>query len=122
MYDAVGALVLDPDESVVAAVARLFHQFQVLGSAFGVMRAWAEQHLPFPRRQWLPGTRGSLAWGPLSLGRVLAILHNPLYTGTYVYGRRRSQPVVEAGQVTRVRTLQKPQHEWTVVIPNAHPA
>src|SRR5437867_75246 len=122
IYDAAGALVLDPDESVVAAVARLFQQFQELGSAFGVMRAWAAQGLPFPRRQWLPGASGALAWGRLSLGRVLAILHNPLYTGTYVYGRRRRQPVVEAGQVTRMRTLQKPQPEWTVVIPDAHPA
>ena len=122
IYDAAGALVLDPDESVVAAMARLFQQFQGLGSAFGVMRAWAAQGLPFPRRQWLPGASGALAWGRLSLGRVLAILHNPLYTGTYVYGRRRRQPVVEAGQVTRMRTLQKPQHAWTVVIPNAHRA
>jgi DNA invertase Pin-like site-specific DNA recombinase len=122
IYDAGGALVLDPDESVVAAVARLFQQCQELGSAFGVMRVWAAQGLPFPRRQWLPGASGALAWGRLSLSRVLAILHNPRYTGTYVYGRRRSQPVVEAGQVTRIRTLHKPQPEWTVVIPDAHPA
>jgi DNA invertase Pin-like site-specific DNA recombinase len=122
IYDAGGALVLDPDESVLAAVARLFQQFQELGSAFGVMRAWAAQDLPFPHRQWLPGASGALAWGRLSLSRVLAILHNPRYTGTYVYGRRRSQPVVEAGQVTRIRTLHKPQPEWTVVIPDAHPA
>src|SRR5262249_18213517 len=78
--------------------------------------------LPFPRRQWLPGASGVLAWGRLSLSRVLAILHNPRYTGTYVYGRRRSQPVVEAGQVTRIRTLQKPQPEGAVVIRDAHPA
>lgn len=122
IYDAGGALVFDPDESVVAAVTQLFQQFQRLGSAFGVMRAWAAQGLPFPRRQWLPGASGTLAWGALSLGRILSILHNPLYTGTYVYGRRRSQPVVEGGQVTRIRTLHKPQPEWTVVIPNTHPA
>jgi hypothetical protein len=113
---------LDPDEGVVAAVPRLFPQFQELGSACGVMRAWAAQGLPFPRRQWLPGASGALAWGRWSLRRVLAILHHPLYTGTYVYGRRRSQPAVEAGQGTRLRTLQKPQHEWTVVILDAHPA
>jgi DNA invertase Pin-like site-specific DNA recombinase len=71
IYDAAGALVVDPDESVVAAVARLFQEFQELGSAFGVMRAWAAQGLPFPRRQWLPGASGALAWGRLSLGRVL---------------------------------------------------
>lgn len=122
VYDAAGVLVFDPDESVVAAVTRVFHQFQACGSAFGVMRAWAAQGLPFPRRQWLPGANGALAWGSLSLGRILSILHNPLYTGTYVYGRRRSQPVLEGGQVTRMRTLHKPQQEWTVMIPNAHPA
>jgi hypothetical protein len=30
--------------------------------------------------------------------------------------------VVEAGPVRGMRTLQKPQHEWTVVMPDAHPA
>jgi len=68
-----------------------------------------------------PGASGASP-GSVEPGRVLAILHNPLYTGTYVYGRRRSQPVVEAGQVTRMRTCKKPPHEWTVVLPNAHPA
>jgi hypothetical protein len=120
--DAAGALVVDPDESVVAAVTRLWQPCQELGSAFGVMRAWAAQGLPCPRRQWLPGARGARTWGRLSLRRIFAILHNPRSTGTYVYGRRRSQPVVEAGQVTRMRTLQKPQQTWTVVIPAAHPA
>jgi DNA invertase Pin-like site-specific DNA recombinase len=122
IYDASGALVLDPDESVVAAVHLLFEQFQARRSAFGVMRYFADQDLPFPRRRWVVGTSGRLEWGPLSLSRILAILHNPTYTGTYVYGRRHSQPVVEAGQVIRVRTIQKDQAHWTVVIPDAHPA
>ena len=69
------------------------------------MRYFATHRLPFPRRRWVPETTGTLQWGPLGLGRILAILHNPTYTGTYVYGRRRSQPVVVGGQVTRVRTL-----------------
>lgn len=30
--------------------------------------------------------------------------------------------MVEAGQITRIRTRQKPQPAWTVVIPDAHPA
>jgi hypothetical protein len=122
IYDAAGALVLEPAARVVAAVARLLQQCQGLGSAFAVMRAWAAQGLPLPRRQWLPGARGALAWGRLRLGRVFAIVPHPLSTGTAVDGRRRSQPVVAAGQGTRMRTLQKPQHEWPVVIPDAHPA
>ncbi|HXH14356.1 MAG TPA: recombinase family protein [Alphaproteobacteria bacterium] len=82
--DPAGARVLDPDESVVAAVRLLFAQFKTLGSAFRVLRYVAHQRLPFPRRQWAPGTNGRLSWGSLGLGRLLAILHTPTYTGAYV--------------------------------------
>ncbi|MBI4334735.1 MAG: recombinase family protein, partial [Chloroflexi bacterium] len=122
LYDPSGALILDPDESVVASIRLLFQQFKALGSAYGMMRFFAEQGIPFPRRLWAPDTNGCLQWGPLSLTRILAILHNPTYTGAYVYGRRRSQPVVVAGQLARVRTLQRPREQWTVVIQDAHPA
>jgi DNA invertase Pin-like site-specific DNA recombinase len=122
VYDASGALVLDADEGVVAALKLLFEQFEACRSAYGVMRYFAAHNLSFPRRQWVPGASGRLQWGPLSISRILAILHNPTYTGTYVYGRRRSQPVVEAGQITRIRKLQKAQTDWTVVIADAHPA
>jgi len=122
IYDPAGALVLDPDESVVAAIHLLFEQFKTLGSAYGVLRFFADQQCPFPRRLWAPGTNGRLHWGPLSLSRLLAILHNPTYTGAYVYGRRRSQPVVVAGQIVRVRTLQRPTDQWTVVLQGAHAA
>jgi DNA invertase Pin-like site-specific DNA recombinase len=122
IYDPAGALVLDPDESVVAALHLLFEQFKTLGSAYRVLRFFADHRLPVPRRLWAPGTNGRLHWGPLSLSRLLAILHNPTYTGAYVYGRRRSAPVVVAGQVVRTRTLQRPQAQWMVVIHDAHPA
>jgi hypothetical protein len=122
IYDSAGTLVLDPDESVVASIHLLFQQFKTLGSAYGVLRFFAHQQLPFPRRLWAPRTNGRLHWGPLSLSRLLAILHNPTYTGAYVYGRRRSQPVVVAGQVVRVRTLQRPTDQWTVVLQGTHAA
>jgi DNA invertase Pin-like site-specific DNA recombinase len=121
-YDPAGALVLAPDESVVAAIRVLFAQFKPLGSAYGVLRFFADQQGPFPRRLWAPGTHGCLHWGPLSLSRLRAILHNPTYTGAYVYGRRRSQPVVVAGQGVRVRTLQRPTDQGTVVLQGAHAA
>ena len=122
VYDNSGQLVLDPDEGVVATIQLLFEQFQKLGTAFKVMTHFAQQQIPFPRRVWEAGSMGSLRWGSLNLGRILAILHNPTYTGTYVYGRRRSQPMIEAGQVTRVRTQQLPRDQWRVVIHKAHPA
>jgi Recombinase zinc beta ribbon domain/Recombinase len=68
-----------------------------------------------------PGTSGRRHWGPLSLSRLLALLHNPTYTGAYVYGRRRSPPVVVAGQGVRIRPRQRLQAQWMVVIQDAHP-
>lgn len=122
MYDPDGCLVLDPDESVVAAIRLVFKQFRLLGTAFKVMRYFASNQIPFPRRLWRPGEIGTLHWGPVNHSRITAILHNPTYTGTYVYGRRRSLPVIESGQVARVKTQQLPQDEWKVIIHNAHPA
>jgi hypothetical protein len=122
VYDPDGQLVLDPDESVVAAIRLVFQQFRLLGTAFKVMRYFAQNHIPFPRRLWRPGEIGVLKWGAVNHGRIIAILHNPTYTGTYVYGRRRSLPVIESGQITRVKTQQLPQEEWKVIIHASHAA
>ena len=46
----------------------------------------------------------------------------PLTRFTYVYGRRRSLPVIESGQIVGVKTQQLPESDWKVVIHDAHPA
>jgi DNA invertase Pin-like site-specific DNA recombinase len=122
VYDPSGQLVLDPDEGVVAAIQLAFQQFRLLGTAFKVMRYFCVNQIPFPRRRWRPGDIGTLYWGPANLSRITALLHNPTYTGTYVYGRRRSLNVIENGQVTKVKTQLLPQQEWKVVIHDAHEA
>ncbi len=122
VYDPEGNLVLDPDEGVVCAIRLVFQQFRALGTAFKVMRYFCVNQIPFPRRRWGPGPGhiGTLRWGPANLSRITAILRNPTYTGTYVYGRRRSVNVIEDGQIKKVKIQQLPQNEWKVVIHNAH--
>ena len=122
VYDADGQLVFDPDESVVAAIRLVFEQFRFLGTAYKVMQYLANHELSLPRRIWRPGEVGTLHWGPVNHSRITAILHNPTYAGTYVYGRRRSLPVIESGQIVGVKTQQLPPSEWKVVIHDAHPA
>jgi DNA invertase Pin-like site-specific DNA recombinase len=122
IYDVDGKLVFDPDEGVVAAISLVFQQFRLLGTAFKVMRYFNSNQILFPRRVWRPGENGTLKWGHVNHSRILAILHNPTYSGTYVYGRRRSQPVINAGQVTKMKTQLLPQSDWTVMIHHAHPA
>ncbi|OYD91591.1 recombinase family protein [Nostoc sp. 'Peltigera membranacea cyanobiont' 210A] len=122
VYDPEGKLVLDPDESVVGAIQLAFQQFRELRTAFKVMRYFCVNQIPFPRRRWRPGDIGTLHWGKANLSRITALLHNPTYTGTYVYGRRRSFNVIEAGQIKKVKIQQLPQEEWKVIIHNAHEA
>lgn len=122
VYDPSGQLVFDPDESVVATIRLVFEQFRLLGTAYKVMCYFATHEIPFPRRLWRPGEVGTLHWGSVNHSRITAILHNPTYTGTYVYGRRRSQPVMEAGQIVKVKTQKLPQEDWKVVIHQAHSA
>ena len=38
---------MDPDEGVVAAVQLLFQQFRILGTAFKVMKYFAQHQIPF---------------------------------------------------------------------------
>ncbi len=122
VYDADGQLVFDPDESVVAAIRLVFEQFRFLGTAYKVMQYFANHDLSLPRRIWRPGEIGTLHWGPANHSRITAILHNPTYAGTYVYGRRRSLPVIESGQIVGVKTQQLAEPDWKVVIHDAHPA
>jgi hypothetical protein len=60
----------------------------------------------------------------LDLGRVLAILHNPTYTGTYVYGRTKTRSVVLPGEEPRVkgRTRRVIAEDWPFVLHDHHPA
>lgn len=122
VYDPDGQLIFDPDESVVATIGLVFEQFRALGTAYKVMRYFATHEIPFARRLWRPGEIGTLHWGSVNYSRITAILHNPTYTGTYVYGRRRSLAVMEAGQIVKVKTQKLPQDDWKVVIHQAHPA
>jgi DNA invertase Pin-like site-specific DNA recombinase len=123
VYDATGAVVLDPDEEVQAAVRRVFTVFDQRGSARAVVQHFAQHGLRCPTRGW-GGTRdGEVRWEPLHHGRAAAMLHNPAYAGAYVYGRTRTRTKLLPGETPRRkgRTRQVRCEAWPIVIQNAHP-
>ena len=124
VYDPAGQIVLDPDEQVQHALRLVFDTFEQVGAALGVVQYFAENHLSFPTRLY-GGTRdGQLTWRPLDHGRVLAILHNPSYAGTYVYGRTKTRNVVLPGEEPRIkgRTRRVAIEDWPFVLHDHHPA
>jgi DNA invertase Pin-like site-specific DNA recombinase len=120
VYDADGHLVMDPDDTIRQAVADVFVAFATSGSAYGVVAAFAERR--FPKRVSGGAWAGDVRWGRLTHGRVLRMLANPVYTGTYVYGRHQSRRIVQPDGTIRLKTVEVPREEWAVILRNHHPA
>src|SRR5580692_6644056 len=114
-------IALDPDQEVQGAVRTVFELFERESSAYAVVRRFQELGLRFPRRSYGGAWDGKLLWGRLTHSRVLGILANPSYAGTYVFGRY--QACKQIGPTGEIRTQSRlvPQDEWRVVIPGHHP-
>jgi len=108
-------LVFDPDEEVRRAVALFFERFERAASCRDLVRDFVANNLRFPSRH---GDR--VVWKPLTRNRALFLLRNPVYTGTYVYGRHRSDTILDDGQ-RRQRVAERAMTDWPVVIRDTHP-
>jgi DNA invertase Pin-like site-specific DNA recombinase len=119
-YDSSGAVVLDPDEQVRASVQMIFDSFRQVGSACAVVRRFQREGLTFPQRVRRGIGKGDLLWGELNHSRVIQILHNPRYTGAFVYSRFKTVPSIRTKRTTRV--LKVARDEWMVFIRDVHPS
>jgi len=109
----------DPDEQVTRVVQLIFERFRLDGSAAAVVR-YLEQHgVRLPLRDRISG---ELRWKPVRYHRVLQILRNPLYSGTYVYGRRQTRTALVDGEVRRKRTTELPVESWQICLRDHHAA
>ena len=118
VYDSKERMVFDPDEQVQRAVRLVFETFRRVGSAERTVRNFHTEGILFPRKIVTGPRAGAVVFVPLEHSRVLHLLHNPRYTGAYVYGRTRQRKVV-VGAATRFRRLAR--DEWKVFLPNSYP-
>jgi DNA invertase Pin-like site-specific DNA recombinase len=118
IHDDAGAIVIDPDAEVQAAIRDLFAAFAASGSAYGVVAAFADRR--FPLRAYGGAWAGQLRWGPLTHARVLGVLKNPCYAGAYVHGRYTSRRRVESDGSVHAGLIERPRAEWPVLINGHH--
>jgi hypothetical protein len=116
-----GRLALDPDEAVQHAVRAVFARFVVEPSAYAVVRWANDEGIRFPTRRQ-GHDADEVIWRPLTAHRVCELLHNPLYTGTYVYGRRPTKKVIIDGRIRDRRLVRTEPHEWWAKLDDQHPA
>jgi len=115
LYNAQHQPVLDPDKQVQESIRFFFDTFRRCGSACAVVRAFRQKGLLFPRRLKKGPNKGDLVWAELPHSRTLHLLHNPRYTGAFVYGRSRTRPNPD-GSTSYTRL---PREQW-MLFKNAH--
>ena len=117
-----GSVLIDPDQEVCRAVELIFELFRQTGSAYGVVRHFAQHHLRFPKRAYGGIWNGKLLWGTLKHGRVLGVLNNPCYAGAYVFGRYRCSKSLSTDGQIQSRMQRQPIDSWAVLIQDHHAA
>lgn len=117
-YDALGRLILDPDQQIQRTIRMLFDTFQRTGSAMATIREFRNAGILFPRRIHSGPAKGDVIWGKLEHSHVLRVLHNPRYAGAFVFGRSRTRKNIDG----ECRVEQLPREEWHTFLPESHPA
>src|SRR5215470_4637969 len=109
LYNCEGQPILDPDQQVQESMRFLFEAFRRTGSACGVVKAFRQKQLLFPRRLKSGPNQGELVWAQLAHSRVLYILHNPRYAGAFAFGRNHIRRKAD-GSATCTKV---PTERWT---------
>jgi DNA invertase Pin-like site-specific DNA recombinase len=114
-------ITFDADQEVQGAVRMVFELFERESTAYAVVQRFQQLGLRFPRRSYGGAWNGKLLWGRLTHSRVLGILANPSYAGTYVFGRYQACKQIGPTGEVRTQSCLKAQDQWRVVIPDHHP-
>jgi len=109
----------DPDARIRAAIDLIFRKFAELGSARQVYFWLDQQQIQLPMARG-PEDAREMVWRPARYHAVHSVLKNPLYAGTYAYGRSKTIVRLDAGQKRVVRQRQRRREDWAVLILNHH--
>jgi DNA invertase Pin-like site-specific DNA recombinase len=116
VHDARDCVILDPDAQVQAAVRMFFDTFKRTGSCLAVVKEFHARELLFPRRLRSGAHKGELVWSELLHCRARQIIHNPRYTGAFVFGRTKHRRLPSGKYSSR----QVPSEEW-ILLRDMHP-
>jgi DNA invertase Pin-like site-specific DNA recombinase len=117
-----GEVVKDPDEQARAVIDTVFDQFARRGTLNGVLRYLVDHQLQLPYRIVSAPQTGQLQWRRPNRATLGNLLHNPLYAGAYVYGRRPTDPRRrQPGRPSTGRTVAGPE-QWEVLLKDRLPA
>lgn len=107
------------DERVVHLIELVFSKIFKIGSVSGLLRYLQEEGLELPRRAAYD--RG-VRWVRPYYRALYGMVTNPIYTGTYVFGRSKIVKELDGHGHARSRQRKQPMKDWDVVIHDHHAA
>jgi DNA invertase Pin-like site-specific DNA recombinase len=117
-----GEIIKDPDEQVQSTIQLVFELFDQFSTVNAVLKYLVKNKIKMPDRERLGLQKGDLKWNRPNRPTLSNLLHNPIYAGAYVYGRRPTDPRrKKPGRPATGRTVAKPS-EWDVLIKDKVPA
>lgn len=109
----------DPDRRVQEAIALVFAKFAELQTVRQVHLWMRQERLPLPAVEYGPEGR-SVTWKLPVYNTLHHLLTNPIYAGTYAFGRTGSRTTIDAGRKRIVRGFRKDRSTWEVLILDHH--
>ena len=116
VYNVHDKVIRDPNQQIQQAIVMFFNIFRQTGTACSTVTAFQQQKILFPRVIRGGINKGECIWTELTHSRALHILHNPRYTGAYVFGRMRTFRQIDGSYQYKKLS----QDQWQVIIPNVH--
>ncbi|UCD25268.1 MAG: recombinase family protein, partial [Gemmatimonadota bacterium] len=117
--DAIGQVIMDPDEQAQSVVHLVFELFNRYGTVAAVLRYMVNNEIQLPVRVDHGPDKGQLQWRRPHRGTLRNMLDHPMYAGAYVHGRTRCKKTPE-GRRSRLRKSDPDQ--WTVLLRDRYPA
>src|SRR5215813_13048148 len=105
----------DPDRRVQEAISLVFDKVLELGSARQALLWFLEHNLDLP----VKGKDGETAWRRPSYATIHRMIENPIYGGTYAYGKTAVAAGYD-GTGVKVKIRRKARSDWLALMPNAH--
>jgi len=105
----------NPDRRVQQVIHLVFSKFSELGTVRQTLLWFLEHGLQVPAHT----PRGDVLWRRPAYRAMHRMLTNPVYGGTYAYGKTEQLLRYENG-AARHCCRRKPRHQWLALIPNTH--
>jgi Recombinase/Recombinase zinc beta ribbon domain len=115
-------IIKDPDQQAQSVICLVFELFEKFATINAVLKYLVKHKIQMPYRENTGLQKGELVWRRPNRATLNNLLHNPIYAGAYVYGRRPTDPrKKKPGRPSTGRMTAKAS-DWAVVIKDKIPA